>query len=524
MKRREFFTTLKTDKLNTSPRVSDGLEPYTNPLTKTEVYHLLRRLHFAPTYDLVKSLIGKTASEAVEMLIGDASYPLPEKPNQDWDTTMEENPLTVGNNQLRFEIEGRIRSRYRQFIDWWIDLMRSSEFIAREKMTLFWSTVWTMEFTYDTLALIPTPLLYRNNQTLREYAFGNHRQFAEAITLNGAMLLYQSLQYGSVKNGQKANENYMRELMELFTMGTGNYTEADIREGSRALTGWRTACYVGEPHSVDTPFETYFDQTPGVHDLGAKEFMGDTIPARSQEDNTEYQVRKDEVGGILNIMYNRRAEAISLFICEKIYRYFVYSNKFSDDSKIISEMAELFRNNNFEILPVIKTLFTSKHFFNQANIGIQLKPPPEFIIGLQTQLGVEYSSSREAIADLDQVLYDPPNVGSWEAYRTWISTSTFPLRVKYANEILDLADDNNLLNLAKQFENFSNAENLITSLSEYFLPRAFDDNRKDYYKSILLDSAGTDEQNWGNVADNKAASAIRNVIKEFIKAPDFQLS
>ncbi|MFC2130774.1 DUF1800 family protein [Bacteroidota bacterium] len=531
MKRRAFLASMTgSEQSGEETLVLSNLTPMTGNLDRQQTYHLIRRLNFAPTPELVDTITGMTADTAVDLLLGTGKEPLPPRSDDDWANKMEENPLTVGTNQVRFAIEGRLKSRYGDFCNWWLELMRTDSLPSREKLTLFWSTVWCINFDYDTLALIPTPLLYFNNQTLRNYSSGNHPDFVENVTLDGAMLLYQSLQYSSAVNGQRPNENYMRELLELFTMGIGYYTEADIKEGAKALTGWRTACYIGTPHSVDAPFKSYFDSSNGVHDIGAKDLMGETIPARTIDDNTEDQVRRDEVRGIIDILYQRRPEAIADFICSKIYHYFVYSNTFDDsltgrnNSEVISSMAEAFIDNNFEIRPVLKALFTSEHFFDEANYGIQLKPPPEFIVGLETQLGVQYPGAKEAVFAMDQELYNPPNVGSWEAYRTWISTTTYPLRIKFAREILEIATDQHLITLAKKFDNYSDASGIVNSLEEYFLPNPVGAERHSYYLNALLSGAGIDETGWTTASDAVAANGIRDLISAFIKAPDFQLS
>ena len=398
-----------------------------------------------------------------------------------------------------------------------------------EKLTLFWSTIWTIEFTYDTLALLPPGLLIRNNQTLRQLRMGNYKEIAEAITLDGAMLMYQSLFYS---NRNIANENYMREMMELFTMGTGdvltgdrNYTEGDIREGTKALTGWRTAAYYGEPHP-NGYFETYF--SPGDHIIDeAKNFMGEIIQPTDEASNTEDLVRKKELReGIIDIMFRNRERSIGRFIANKMYRYFVYSNPDAIDADIIDELADVFIDNDHDVRSMFVKLFASQHFFDEANMGIQFKRPPEFIIGLQKMLNVEYSDSRQAIFDLEQVLYDPPNVGSWKGYRTWISTTTFPLRAKYAGEIIDLAGNDKIFALANKFPGSDNIDTFVSSITEYFLPNPIDAPRTARYKALLLEKAGIDESSWGAelAAENEAvATAIRELIHSFITSPDFQL-
>lgn len=509
------------------PNVTLALDEHTSPMTRAEVTHLLRRFCFAPTADMINQYEGKTAAELVDVLLGPTDDEIPQAAEADWNSKPEQDPLSVGNQEIRDQIKDALSTRYGQFCNWWIDLMLEDETPSREKLVLFWSTVWCIEFTYDTLALLPPPLMYRNNQVLRADRLANYRKLAEDVTLSGAMLLYQSLQYSTIENDQIPNENYMRELLELFTMGIGNYTETDIREGSRALTGWRTHAYLQQPNALKDPFETYF--WPSAHDIEQKTFMNQVISARDEVDNNEFQVQEDELrNGILRIMFEERGTQIAKFICDKIYKYFVYSNNSVDVSAAVDDLAQVMIDNDYELRPVFRKLFTSQMFFSDGFMGCQIKPPPEFIVGLQRQLGVQdYENSLEAIFALEQKLYDPPDVGSWEAYRTWISTTTFPLRVKYAKEILAKASNEMLIALGKKMPEYQDADKFIEHLTNYFLPVPMDETRLSEYKIEMLVEAGTNEAGWGNLIDSEAKSAgdaIRLVINNLIYTPDFQLS
>lgn len=536
MKRRDFLKNLSFSG-NSHDTVSltkgDGdrlladLSEYTQPLDIKKVLHLLRRLSFAPLPEQIDQYVGKTAGVIVDEILGNELGPQPEPPDMDWVDKPFEDPLKAGNPALRFEIESNIKKAYREFNDWWIDLMLKDGVPLREKLVLFWSTVWAIEFTYDTHALNPPGLCYRNNQTLRKNRFGDYKQMALDITLDGAMLLYQSLQYS---NRNTANENYMREMLELFTMGTGdivtgdkNYTEGDIRQGSEVLTGWRTAAYDKEA-APNGFYTTWF--SPNDHIIDSKEFMGNTIPARTEDENTEELVKNQEVKGLIDIFFSERSMAIGRFVSNKIYKYFVYSNPGAVPTDVLNSLAQTFIDNQFNTKSIFSTIFKSAHFYSDEMIGIQIKRPPEFIIGLQRMLGVEYAESRDAIFDLDQELYDPPNVGSWKGYHTWLSTKTVPLRAKYANEILALADKDKLIALAKKFQSYDNPGNLADRLTEYFLSNfdMIEQDRKDSYKAILLN--GAEESAWAGLINNnseQAGTGIRNLIKAYIYAPDFQL-
>ena len=532
MKRRDLLLNL----LGNNEILSGTLDEYTSQLDYSKALHLLRRITFHPTPEQINQIVGKTPAEAFEIIIGGGTETLPEpSPSmKTWLDVLEEDPLSNLPQDIRSEIEGRHKSRFAEFANWWLDKMREESFPAVEKLTLFLHTIWCNEFTYDTLALIPPPLIYRNNVRLRKNRVANYNLLAEGMTLDGAMILYQSLFYS---DKSAPNENYMRELMELFTMGIGdlqtgesNYTEGDIREGARALTGWRTVVYLGQNGApANRPFETFFVKSQ--HDTGAKKIMqfGEIAPITDDE-NTEDLVKNKEVKGLVNILFTEKGLSISRFVCEKMLRFFVYSNPGSINMTIINELANYMKDNNFNLRMVFKKLFTSQYFFSDEVIGCQIKTPPEFIIGLERILGIDYDSiaagsTRTSVFSLEQILYDPPNVGSWKAYRTWISTTTYPLRVKYAKELIAKVSDNQLISLVKKVPDYNiNFNNLVTFLVGYLLPVSLNKARADKYSVVLLN--GLTESEWltGIDAGNaKVAEGIRLFLNNIILSPDFQL-
>ncbi len=515
MQRRNFLTFKFAEGNKKYPEIKDA--KLTN-LNKKEAYHLLRRLGFAPSLEDVASIEGKTPAEALTVILPtDNNQATPNSVLEAWIDTPDVNPLTEGTTELRLQAENRLKVRYREFNDWWLDLMREEEGEVREKLALFWSTVWTIEFPFDTLSLIPPPLIYRNNQRLRANRLSNYNTIAEEMVLDGAMLLYQSLNYSTK---EAPNENFMRELMELFTMGVGNYTEGDIREGSRALTGWRTAAYAQEPHP-NGYHETYFDRDS--HDTEAKSVMNVAIPAIDDASNNEFQVKEKEVKGLVNILFSKRGIEIGKHVAEKMYKYFVYSNPGMVDNTYVQELASDFNGNGYSTLEMLKTICTSELFYDTDIIGSQLKTPPEYIVGLERLLDIKYSKAREAVFELEQMLYDPPNVGSWAGYRTWISTKTFPLRIKHGLAMLEQKTSADLIDLAKKFANNSDPDLFLNDFLLHWLPVEVSQDRKDAYMATMLN--GKTKTEWPDaINNNSAAEGIKNLLTEIIKSPDFQLT
>jgi uncharacterized protein (DUF1800 family) len=529
MKRRDFFYSKKGDELQTA-----DFGEYNQNMSTDEAVHFLRRLCFYPSTELVKQITGMKPSAAFDLIISadDKTLPSPNSSMLSWIDVIEEDPLNGLPNDVRYEIEAQHKAHYQEFIDWWAGLMSTEQYSAREKMVHFLTSVWSIEFTYDTLALLPPPLLYRNNQTLRGLWNEGYNNIAEAMVLDGAMLMYQSLFY-STKD--KPNENFMRELMELFTMGIGdivsgetNYTEADIREGSKALTGWRTVAYIGQDGApANHPYQTFFIKD--AHDTGAKTlYQFGSISPISDAENTEDLVKENEVTGLINILFIQRGEQISRFIAEKLYRYYIYSNPGEISPSTIEQVAQFIRDNEYNLVKTLKMLLTSNMFFSDDIRGCQIKNPSEYIIGLERMLGTSASTSVQLsdavlISNLEQSLYDPPNVGSWKAYRSWINTNTYPLRVKYADQLLTGIS---ILSLAKKFDNYTNPNLLLTALISYFLPKPamISAQRLSGLSTIILNGLSSAQWTVQMQAEaNAPLEGIYNLIKEFFYSPDFQL-
>lgn len=359
--------------------------------------HLLRRVTFGPTRALAEQLVGKSAEQAVDLLLGDPQQEPPVPSPSAWVNQAKEDPRGV-DIVTRNQIEATWQSNFKALQQWWIEQMLTETLPAREKLTLFWSGHFMTEFTYD-LGYIPPQVLYRQNLMLRRMRLANFRAFLEEVTLDCAMLEYLG---GTLNVAGKPNEND-GALLE----GIRWYTEGDVKEAARVLTGWKASLYSDAP-APNGIFNTWFK--PSDHDIGAKQFLGLTIPARDQDTNTEYLVRTQEVRRMIEILFQQRPEAIARFIVGKLYRTFVYSNPGATGAAVQSALMDVFVANNFELRPLVRTLLVSKHFFDAANRGVQIKTPPEFVVGLGRQLGVSLAGAADAMARMEQDLIDPPDV------------------------------------------------------------------------------------------------------------------
>jgi hypothetical protein len=247
------------------------------------------------------------------------------------------------------------------------------------------------------------------------------------IGLTPAMLVYLN---GNFNVKTAPNENFARELLELFTMspkdraGDDNYTQADIEEIARALTGWIVDYYTNTSQFV-----------PGRFDESEKTFFGRT-GAFGYDD-------------VIDIVFEERGAQAAYFICSELYREFVYDAPAPD---LVQEMADLFVANDFELAPVIGALLKSAHFFDEQVIGARIKSPVELITGALLDVGFEPVPEAFGLfirgADvLEQILLNPPNVAGWPGHRFWVSTSTLPFRWIVTDYLLYSGDDNQPLDL-----------------------------------------------------------------------------
>lgn len=282
----------------------------------------------------------------------------------------------------------------------WIDRLSNSNQILREKMTLFWANHFVCE---------DNNYVYTQNfhNRLREHALGNFKDFVKAISKEAAMTKYLNTKQNKK---QKPNENFARELMELFTLGVGNYTENDIKESAKAFTGYS--------HNLKGEF--VFKKR--VHDETDKIFFGKTGNFDGDD--------------IVDLILEKRECAT--FICTKIYSYFVND---TINERHVSEMANVFYK-DYNIENLMRYMMLADWFYDDENMGTKIKSPIELLVGLKTVVPVDFKSSKQLFnlqKLLGQVLLNPPNVAGWKGGRSWIDSNTITLRLKLPSIILNNA-------------------------------------------------------------------------------------
>jgi uncharacterized protein (DUF1800 family) len=271
---------------------------------------------------------------------------------------------------------------------WWLDRMIRTVRPLEEKMTLFWHGLLVSSFT----TVKNSYHLYLQNQLLRKHAVGNYKDLILAISKDPAMLEYLN---NNQNKKAKPNENYARELMELFTMGIGNYTENDIKNSARAFSGWT---FAGES----------FVFNPREHDTGEKTFLGKT----GNFDGTD----------IIRIIFEQPATA--KYIAGRLIKFFAVDEP---PAEAVEALAKVIRASNYEIAPALTTLFSSKWFYSRPVMRTQIKSPVQLVVGSFRMLGLNITTAQAvetALRQMGQDLFNAPTVKGWDGGRDWINTST----------------------------------------------------------------------------------------------------
>ncbi len=280
---------------------------------------------------------------------------------------------------------------------WWVRLMIDTRSPLQEKLVLLWHS----HFASRHRNVRDTFLMYQQNQLFREHAAGSFADLARAVVRDPAMLKFLN---NDKNNKRKPNENLAREFMELFTLGEGNYSEDDIKQGARALTGY---------HVDDNDF-VFHDRR---HDKARKTVLGET--------------GKFDGDDFVDVLLDQ--PACSRYIALKLYRHFVADVSDHLDEvpgphkAVIQRIATMLRKNNYQITPVLKTLFLSKHFYDPKIVGQKIKSPAQLVIGTARSLNTPTRSLgtlSDGMRIMGQDLFDPPSVAGWDGGRSWINTST----------------------------------------------------------------------------------------------------
>jgi len=302
---------------------------------------------------------------------------------------------------------------------WWVDHMLATPTPFAERMTLFWHG----HFTSDYRKAADNTFMYWQNLTWRRMAMTDLRSMLMKVTSDPAMLRYLDL---ATSIASSPNENYSRELMELFTMGAGNYTEDDVRQGALALTGWQLPRPDGTAPAPGTGrnLPVYTAQKQGVFNLrraysGSVTFLGHTGSLDSQ--------------GVVDRILAQPATAP--FIAAKVVQHFVTGRP---SSGFVNRLADSFRRSRYDMKTLMRAVFTSPEFAASSSYRALVKSPTEFMVHAARALGAGGLSKVVAAAGsgMGQTLFDPPDVGGWPNNEAWISSNTVIERVNFVTSAL----------------------------------------------------------------------------------------
>ena len=434
--------------------LTSGLEPYMGTWGLQEASHLLRRTTFGVNRTDLDMLLTKTMSEAVDLILTNPSPVSPPTPIyydnlvvQEIGAPWDPKKWTLDNdtphlNYLRI---------------WWLEQMIAQRISIIEKMVLFWNN----HFATGAFSVLQAFYMFKQHTLIRNHVLGNFKQLTKEITIDPAMLVFLN---GNKNTKTGPNENYARELQELFTIGKGvevapgdysTYTEDDVLAAARVLTGW-----VDDGTDLSNITVTFRNDD---HDVADKQFsiryQNTIIKGRSGKAGA-----LQELDDLLDMIFNQVETA--KYLCRKLYRWFVNGDITSEiDTNVITPLADILISNNYEVKPVLSALFKSEHFYDVAIRGALIKNPVDFMIGTirsfkvnsvftftQEQAPFPPLNPSDRLAALRPIygdlaaqqydLLDPPSVAGLPAYyqapqydQLWINADTIQKRVRFVEDL-----------------------------------------------------------------------------------------
>lgn len=541
------LSTIATQRSRNLIRTTAGVEPYTGQWNKKVVAHLLRRTIFGPTRNEIASVASRSLDDTLATLFLDQPQPSP--------------PIdpTTGQTWVNSAYDGNNDGRYIGYLKaWWLGLMVTQGISLRERMVLFWHNHFVSEY----VDVQDSRYMYFQNVLFRQYVLGNIKELVKAVTIDPAMLRYLN---GNTNVKGRGQENYARELQELFTIGKGpqtgpddytNYTEQDVQMAARVLTGWRDVRSAAPPRS---------EFVASNHDTSDKTFSSAYQNTVIRGGGTAADGPR-ELNELVEMIF--RQPETAKFLCRKLYRWFVYYDiDQTIEENVIVPLAEIMRGNNYEVRPVLEALLQSAHFFDDNNIGCFIKSPIDLVAGAVHQLGISIppptsaayyslfgtlttssSSTNPSTRMLQMDLLDPPDVAGWKAYyqvpdfyELWISTATLPARGGFTDALVNgyragATYRINPITYASTMSDPANPFKLIDDLGEDLFALTLTPKQKDYLLYNVLGLVHNDEYEWSArwneyIADPNNAqkrefiqTRLNTLLKFMMRMAEFQLA
>jgi uncharacterized protein (DUF1800 family) len=389
--------------------LSTALQPYRGKLGERAAAHLLRRAGFGGTPDEIRRFASMRARDAVAALLAvpspDSIAPPQELQNIGQPMSMATDPLQ--RNMLAQEMTMPRRMTFHQHMEvifalqlWWLNRMLTTPAPLQEKMALYFHG----HFTSNATTLFPW-ITHDQNALFRRYALGNLRELTRDVSKDAAMLIYLN---GAQNVASHPNENYARELMELFTLGVDHYSENDVRESARAWTGWQV-----NRRADAVTFNA------ALHDSGAKTFLGRTGNFNGDD--------------VVDIIFEQ--PQCARFLATSLLNWFVYNDP---EPQLVDSVAATLRRHDFELKPVLSTLLSSEVFYSARAYRALVKSPVEFVVGAHKTLGLSQidANALPALTQMGQRLFFPPSVAGWPGGENWITSGTMIARQNFLTRLL----------------------------------------------------------------------------------------
>lgn len=527
--------------------VVTGLTPYTGTFGLNEAAHLLRRTTMGVTYAQIQAAANNGLAATVATLL--ATLPEPAPPVNYRDFGDPNLPIGADWTEVPYNADGSGKGDRKRSMDaWTMYTLLQDNLNIRERMTIFWHN----HFAIEKQKVADPKFLYKYIKLLRTNCLGNFRQLAKDITIDPAMVYYLD---GTVNTKNNPNENYAREVLELFTVGKGpiiapgdysNYTEQDVLELAKVFTGWKAR---GRNSStVGAPYVEFLSNNHDTTDKQLSYHFNNAVITNANE--LEY-------ANAIDIIFQN--DAAAYHICRKLYRYFVNFDTAPVEASVITPMAQCLLANDYDILPVVETLLKSQHFYDAGIRGDIIKNPLEFVSNILIAFEMPtppgpldwygpFNSYNDAyMGEMGMEYYVPPSVAGWQAYylepqfsELWVNSVTIRPRVDFSSRLAQNGRTLNgfkfqldVLTFVSTLNNPYDPNDLINEIAFILFPNEIEQGQKDYLKEILI--PGLPDFEWtveydayindpGNTAlANAVTERLRNLIEAMLGMPEFYL-
>jgi len=426
-------------------RTNSGINTYTGAWTEQEIVHLLKRTMFGATKADINYFKTRSMSQTVDELLNPTA-PNPTPPVKEYTTTTQpgtpDGNIAQGNTWVNdINNDGTVNSQRRaSYKKWFTGNLINQDRSIREKLVMLMIDHFGNEASEVGNAI----WTYRQQDLIRQNILGNYKSLITNISKDISMLRYLN---GYLNQASAPDENYARELMELFTLGKGpgsQYSESDVKEAAKVLTGWQvntttyTTIFNSNRHSsANKTFSTFFSGTVIAGRTGAT--AGDL-----------------ELNDLVNMIFAQ--QEVAKYIVRKFYRWFVYyAIDSATEANVITPLADIFRTNNYELKPMLLALFKSEHFFDMLNRGCMIKNPADHVIGSLREMNTAFPPVSDWdksyglwntfytwMVNTGQNLNDPPNVSGMPAYyqepsfhEIWINSDSLPKRNQFTDIMIN---------------------------------------------------------------------------------------